>query len=88
MNSTNLLPEDFDRAVAILRNSERGRDAMQRLLDMLDAGGIGLDGNAKQAVITLLYGAFTDWPGAARDAMRQPSAKTSHPISKFRNTTD
>lgn len=38
MNSTNILPEDFDRAVAILRKSERGRDAMQRLLDMLDAG--------------------------------------------------
>lgn len=71
MSQPNLLPEDFERAAAILSKSERGRDAMQRLLDMLDAGGISLDGEAKQAVMTLLYGAFTDWPGAARDAMRK-----------------
>jgi len=70
MNAPNLTEADIDSAVGQLCRSERGREAMRVTLTMLDSGGIGLDAESQQAVMTLLYAAFTDWPGYSRDAMR------------------
>jgi hypothetical protein len=67
--SPNLTEADIDRAAKILAKSERGRAAMQRTVEMLDAGGIGLDADSIAALMTLLYASFTDWPGYAREAM-------------------
>lgn len=70
MNTPNLTEPDINSAVRQLCNSDRGRAAMHDTLAMLDAGGIGLDSDGQQAIMTLLYAAFTDWPGYSRDAMR------------------
>lgn len=70
MTTPNLTEADIDSAVQQLCKSERGRYAMYDTLAMLDAGGISLDGDGQQAIMTLLYAAFTDWAGYSRDAMR------------------
>lgn len=48
----------------------RARDAMQRVLDFLDGGGLSLDGQGQESVLTLLVAAFTTSPGSVRDQMR------------------
>jgi len=54
-----------------LAASERGRSAMQHLLEWLDSDGLSLDSNDQGAVLVLLAGAWGSWPGSARDEMRQ-----------------
>ena len=54
-----------------LSQSEKGRNALRRLLDWLDDDGLSLDGANKGAVLTLLNAAFGSYPGSARDAMRE-----------------
>lgn len=70
MKSQNLTEADIDGAAQRLARSERGRNALRDVIALLNNGGIGLDSENQQAVMTLLYAAFTDWPGYSRDAMR------------------
>lgn len=53
-----------------LAKSQKGRNAMKRLLAWLDDDGLSLDMVNKEAVLTLLNGAFGEYPGTARDVMR------------------
>lgn len=62
---------EIDAAIATLRRSDRGIEAMRATVAMLDDGGISLDASAQRALITLLVASFTTHPGSARDAMRE-----------------
>ncbi len=62
--------QDLFEAARCLNKSSRGRNAMKRLLAWLDDDGLALDIVNKEAVLTLLTGAFGEYPGTARDAMR------------------
>jgi len=53
-----------------LARSQRGRNAMRRVLDWLDDDGLGLDGGNKEAILCLLDAALHAHPMSARDAMR------------------
>lgn len=63
--------QDLFNAARNLARTERGRNAMTRLLAWLDDDGLGLDIVNKESVLTLLNGAFNQYPGTARDAMRE-----------------
>ena len=62
---------DLQAAVDQLAKSERGRNAIRRLLDWLDADGLALDAPNQRAAITLLLAAWGPFPGTARDLMRE-----------------
>jgi hypothetical protein len=67
-----LTEKDIDAAVAQLNLSERGRTALQYIHEFLtDGGGTGLDASNKQAVMALLYAAFTDWSGYTLEAIEE-----------------
>lgn len=65
-----LTAADLSRAACQLDESGRGRRVLRALLDLLDGDGLGLDSENQQAVLTLLRGAWTQFPGTARDIMR------------------
>jgi len=58
-------------AVARLRRSERGRDALVGVRDLLCGGGLGLDAENRHAVILLLYAAFENHPQTVRDLVTE-----------------
>jgi hypothetical protein len=54
-----------------LAQSDKGRDALRRLLDWFDnGGGLSLDYKNQRAFSLLLAAAWCSYPGAARDQMR------------------
>lgn len=63
--------QDLFEAATHLSKTTRGRNALRALLAWLDDDGLGLDFTNKEAVLTLLAGAFGSYPGTARDAMRE-----------------
>lgn len=65
------MPEELFAAAQQLAKSQRGRDALRRMLDWLDATGLGLDADNKAACLTLLDAAWGKYPMSARDAMRE-----------------
>lgn len=58
-----------EEAIDHLASSERGREALRRLLAWLDDGGIGLDAVNQTAVLMVLVSAWRK-PGSTRDLMR------------------
>lgn len=62
--------ENLRDAAQTLGATERGRQSMEALLRFLDEGGIGLDLKNQSAFRTLLDGAWGEFAGTARDAMR------------------
>lgn len=62
--------EDLTHAARALARTERGRNALRRLLDWLDEDGLGLDFVGQEAALTLLEGAWGKYAHSARDAMR------------------
>lgn len=64
-------PQDLIDAAHHLSLTEKGRSALRHVLDWLDADGLSLDGVNKESIMTLLTGAFGEYPGTARDAMRE-----------------
>jgi hypothetical protein len=56
-------------AIADLNKSDRGRNALRRMLVWLDDDGLGLDGVNQDAIVFLLREAWRR-PGSTRDLMR------------------
>jgi hypothetical protein len=53
-----------------LSKTDKGRDALRRLLDwMEEGGGLSLDGRSKSDVALLLQGAWGEFAGTAREEM-------------------
>ncbi len=63
-------PQDLIDAANHLALSDKGRNAMRHVLVWLDEDGLSLDFTNKEAVLTLLNGAWGKYAGTARDAMR------------------
>ena len=62
--------EDLEHAADSLCRSARGRESLKDLLAFLDKGGLSLDEDNRCHIITLLCGAWGEFPGTARDVMR------------------
>ena len=62
--------DSLNRYVKQLSRSERGRNALRRLLEWLDDDGIGLDYANQTAVLNVIALAWR-YPGGTRDAMRE-----------------
>jgi predicted component of type VI protein secretion system len=58
------------KAARQLARTDRGRNAMRRLLEWLDDDGLALDAPNKEAILTLLAGAWGSYAMTARDEMR------------------
>lgn len=69
MSTTAITEEDLVNAARQLAREKVGRQSMRRLLAWLNDGGLNLDGQNRQAVMTLLCGAWGSFPGTARDVM-------------------
>ena len=69
--SNEVTQQDVTDAATVLSKTTRGRHAMRWLLGWLEDDGIGLDGIGQEAVINLLQGAWGQWAGSTRDAMRE-----------------
>lgn len=54
-------------AIETLGRSQRGRAALTTLRRWFAAEGLGLDANNQDAVLTLLLGAWSRFPGTVRD---------------------
>ena len=63
--------EDLRYAVEYLTRTERGRNALKRLLAWLDDDGLGMDAYNQRAAMTVLESAWGPWSGTARDLMRE-----------------
>lgn len=59
------------RAAGHLAKSEKGRDAMRRVVDWLDESGCSLDPWNQRAILKLLEAAWGGWAGTARDVMHE-----------------
>ena len=66
---------ELQAAVATLARTDRGRNAMRRLLYWLDDDGMGLDRYGQEAVVTVLWSAWGPFAGTARDLMREAKRK-------------
>ena len=74
-------------AVVQLSRSERGREAMQHLNDLLMFGGSGLDTENQEAVLSILRAAWTDWTVTAcllmNEALdREPNTSDPHALMR------
>lgn len=74
----NVTEIDVEAAVKQLCRSERGLKAMRDTLAMLSTGGMALDAQNQQAILTLLFSAFNDWPGYTLDVMRAAVEEELH----------
>lgn len=54
-----------------LSRSDKGRDALERVLDWLESSGLSLDGRNQQAILTLLENAWGGYAGTVRDVMHE-----------------
>lgn len=63
-----------EQAIAQLAKSQRGRNALRRLLEWLDDDGLGLDQHNQEAVYQVLAAAWCA-PGSTRDLMREAIAE-------------
>lgn len=54
-----------------LAKSEKGRDALRRCVDWLEASGLSLDNRNQVAILRLLEAAWGEWAGTTRDVMHQ-----------------
>ena len=61
--------DDLTDAAQHLATSKKGRDALRRVRDWLRASGLSLDMQNKEAVFTLLDGAWGAYAGSALDAI-------------------
>jgi hypothetical protein len=52
-----------------LARSEKGRDALRRVIDWLEASGLSLDAQNQNAILELQRMAWEGWAGTVRDAM-------------------
>jgi hypothetical protein len=64
-----LLEESIGFAARHLAKSDKGRDALRRVLDWLESSGLSLDGQNQNAILELQRLAFEGWAGTVRDAM-------------------
>jgi hypothetical protein len=65
------MPQDLYAAAQHLAKSEKGRDALRRVLDWLENSGLSLDGNNQQAILLLLEWAWEGKAGTVREAMHE-----------------
>jgi hypothetical protein len=61
--------ESIQKSIVQLSQSERGHEAMTRLLSLLENGGMSLDGQNQHAILTLFLGAF-ELPSTTLVALR------------------
>jgi hypothetical protein len=54
-----------------LAKSDKGRDALRRVLDWLEASGLSLDGQNQQAILLLLEWAWEGKAGTVREVMHE-----------------
>lgn len=74
---TRITPDEMQAAARQLAKTERGRIAMQRLLDVLEGDGLDLDLLDQRAFLTLLGGAWKGQRDMVRDVMRATLAAES-----------
>lgn len=60
---------DMEHAVEVLSSSQRGRDTMQSVLNLLDDHALGLDYPNQNAVMTVLRAAWGPFAGSTRECM-------------------
>ena len=66
-----LIEQAVGHAARHLAKSEKGRDALRRVLDWLEASGLSLDGQNQNAILELQRIAWEGWAGTVRDAMHK-----------------
>lgn len=54
-----------------LATTDKGRDALRRVLDWLESSGLSLDSDNQQGILLLLDAAWGDYAGTVRDLMRE-----------------
>lgn len=54
-----------------LATSDRGLDALHRVLEWLEISGLGLDRRNQNAILTLLTNAWGGYAGTVRDVMHE-----------------
>jgi len=64
-------PEQLCEAARHLAKSEKGRDALRRVVDWLEASGLSLDYVNQDAILTLLDAAWNGYAGTVREAMHE-----------------
>lgn len=69
MSTKELTREDLVHAARQLALTKTGRQSMRKVLAWLNDGGLDLDAINKQAIRTLLEGAWGPLPGTAREVM-------------------
>lgn len=57
-----------------LAKSDKGRDALRRVLDWLENSGLSLDSVNQDAILLLLDAAWNGWAGSAREVMHDALA--------------
>jgi len=62
---------ELQAAAQQLVKSDKGRDAMRRVLDWLENSGLGLDVHNQVAILTLLAGAWGSYAGTTREIMHE-----------------
>ena len=67
---TRITPEEIQAAARQLAKSERGRQALQRLAELIDADALHLDFLDQRAFLALLGGVWTGQAGPVREAVR------------------
>lgn len=73
-----MMPQELEAAAQQLARSERGRNALRGVLDLLEQrGALGLDPDNRYAVLTLLEGAWGGYASTARDAIRDALEATA-----------
>ncbi len=58
-------------AVMLLKETDRGRKAKEHLCAMFLDGAMSLDDNGKKAIMTLIAGAFGDFPGTVLELISE-----------------
>jgi hypothetical protein len=71
MNATAEIEQAAGFAARHLAESEKGRDALRRVLDWLEASGLSLDGQNQEAILELQRIAWEGWAGTVREAMHE-----------------
>lgn len=63
--------EQYRLAASHLSKTDKGVDALRRVLDWLEASGLSLDQQNQEAILDLLDGAWGSYAGTVRDAMHE-----------------
>lgn len=72
---------DMEHAVEVLSSSQRGRDTMQSVLNLLDDHALGLDYPNQNAVMTILRAAWGPFAGSTRECMAE-ALEAARPAKK------